>query len=32
LNGKLYVLIRLEETHTNRSQERMLLFLIDSIR
>ena len=30
--SKLYVLIRLEETNTNRSQERILLFLIDSIR
>jgi hypothetical protein len=29
---KLYVLIRQEETNKNRSQERMLLFLIDSIR
>ena len=30
--SKLYVLIRLEETNTNRSEERILLFLIDSIR
>jgi hypothetical protein len=29
---KLYVVIRLEETNKNRSQERILLFLIDSIR
>ena len=27
--SKLYVLIRLEETNNNRSQERILLFLID---
>ena len=30
--SKLYVLIRLVETYKNRSQERILLFLIDSIR
>ena len=30
--SKLYVLIRLKETNTNKSQERILLFLIDSIR
>ena len=29
--SKLYVLIRLEKTKTNRSQERILPFPIDSI-
>jgi hypothetical protein len=29
---RLYVIILLKETNTNWSQERILLFLIDSIR